>query len=102
LLFGSVAYEVKLRSVPQIQGKTQLPANVWSRFSERSQRQFMLAIVSLDSHENSRVAKVFRNPHVGDRDRRHARIVKFVTNDLRNLLAQKFGNSFWPTHKGKG
>jgi hypothetical protein len=101
LFFAPVAHKVKLWSVPQIQGKTQLAANVWSRVSQGAQRQFMLALVALHSYVDSRVAQVFRNPHFGDRDRRHAWIIEFVTDNLRNLFTEKFGNSLRPTHKSK-
>ena len=97
-LFDRVADEVKRRSMPQIQRKAQLLAHVGCGVSQRPQGDQVLFFVSLHGHVDTGVTEIVCYADFGHRDQRQSRILQFVTHDLRDLFAQRFGNSLWPMH----
>ena len=96
--FHGIAHEVKRGSMPQIQRKAKLLAHVGRGMSKSEESLFVLLLVALDGHVNACVAQVVRDANFGDRDHRQPRILKFVTDNLRDLFAQSFRDTLWPMH----
>ena len=63
-----------------------------------AQREFVLVFITLDSDINARIAKIVSDSHVSHSYHCQARILQFVSNNLRNLFAQRLGNALGAMH----
>src|SRR6185503_11511698 len=98
LLFDRVAHKVKRGSMPQIKRKAKLLAHVRSRMTQRQHGLLVLLFVAFDGHVNAGVAQIRGDPNFGDGDHAEARILHFVTDNLRDLFPQTLSNTLRTMH----
>jgi hypothetical protein len=85
--------------MPQVQRKAQLPSHVWRGMLQRAQSHLVLVFVTLDGHVNAGIVKIVGDPNFGYRNHRQTGIFQFVTDDLRDLFAQRFSDALRPMHE---
>lgn len=101
LFFDRVTHKVKRGSMPQIERKAKLLAHVGRGVTQREHGYFVFMLIALHRDENTGVAQIVGDSHIGYGDHRQTRIFQFVTHDLRNLFAQSIGNALRAMHSCK-
>src|SRR5688500_6618500 len=98
LFLDAVAYEVQLRRARQIQREAELLANVRRCVLQSVQRLLVNLFVTGHCDVNARGSFVRREANISNGYGSQSRVFEFVTDDLRDLLAQRIRISFRPMH----
>src|SRR5260370_42272696 len=87
--------------MPQIERKAKLLADIRRRVTERAQGHVVFLLVTLHGDVNAGVPEIVRNSDFGNSNQRQAWILEFVTYDLHDFFAQRFGNALRAMHNCK-